>query len=37
MHFATGIFALLLKLSGIGLLVLGALDSSYLFALWGND
>ncbi|HTP32803.1 MAG TPA: VTT domain-containing protein [Candidatus Acidoferrales bacterium] len=37
MRFASGIFALLLRSGGVGLLVLGVLDSSYLFAPWGND
>ena len=35
--FAATIFALVLKFGGIGLLVIGILDSSYLFAPWGND
>jgi membrane protein YqaA with SNARE-associated domain len=35
--FAATIFALVLKFGGVGLLVLGILDSSYLFAPWGND
>jgi membrane protein YqaA with SNARE-associated domain len=35
--FAATVFALVLKLGGVGLLVLGILDSSYLFAPWGND
>jgi len=30
-------FAFLLKFGGLGLLVIGVLDSSYLFAPWGND
>jgi membrane protein YqaA with SNARE-associated domain len=34
---ASGIFALLMKSGGVGLLVLGILDSSYLFVPWGND
>jgi|SRR5215472_4468597 len=37
MRAASGLFALLLKSGGPGLLVLGILDSSYLFAPWGND
>jgi membrane protein YqaA with SNARE-associated domain len=37
MHFASAIFALLRRFGGVGLLVLGVLDSSYLFAPWGND
>ncbi len=37
MRFAATVFALVLKFGGIGLLVLGILDSSYLFAPWGND
>src|SRR5436309_10960326 len=37
MRFAAGLFALVLKLGGIGLLILGILDSSFLFAPWGND
>lgn len=35
--FAAAIFAWVLKFGGIGLLVLGILDSSFLFAPWGND
>ena len=34
---AAAVFAFVLKFGGIGLLVLGILDSSYLFAPWGND
>jgi uncharacterized membrane protein YdjX (TVP38/TMEM64 family) len=34
---AATVFSLVLKFGGIGLLVLGILDSSYLFAPWGND
>jgi membrane protein YqaA with SNARE-associated domain len=34
---ATALFAFVLKFGGVGLLVLGILDSSYLFAPWGND
>jgi len=37
MHFASGLLAYILKLGGVGLLVLGVLDSSFLFAPWGND
>ncbi len=37
MRLASAIFALVLKFGGVGLLVLGILDSSYLFAPWGND
>jgi membrane protein YqaA with SNARE-associated domain len=37
MRFAAAIFALVMKFGGIGLLVLGILDSSYLIAPWGND
>lgn len=37
MRLATAIFAFVLKFGGMGLLVLGALDSSFLFAPWGND
>jgi membrane protein YqaA with SNARE-associated domain len=37
MRFASGLFALVLKFGGLGLLVLGILDSSFLFAPWGND
>lgn len=36
-HFTSAIFALVLKFGGPGLLVLGILDSSYLFIPWGND
>jgi membrane protein YqaA with SNARE-associated domain len=35
--FAAAVFALVLRFGGLGLLVLGILDSSYLFAPWGND
>jgi membrane protein YqaA with SNARE-associated domain len=35
--FAAGLFALTMKSGGVGLLVLGILDSSYLFLPWGND
>jgi membrane protein YqaA with SNARE-associated domain len=34
---AAGIFTTLVNSGGIGLLVLGVLDSSFLFAPWGND
>ena len=34
---AATIFALVVKMGGPGLLVLGILDSSYLFLPWGND
>ena len=37
MRFAAGVFALVLKFGGLGLLVLGILDSSFLFAPLGND
>jgi membrane protein YqaA with SNARE-associated domain len=37
MRFASHLFALLLSLGGVGLLVLGIFDSSFLFAPWGND
>ena len=37
MHLAATIFALVMKFGGIGLLVLGVLDSSFLIAPWGND
>src|SRR5436305_11253049 len=37
MHFVSGLLAYILKLGGLGLLVLGVLDSSFLFAPWGND
>ena len=37
MRFAAGLFALVLKFGGLGLPVLGILDSSFLFAPWGND
>jgi membrane protein YqaA with SNARE-associated domain len=37
MRFAAWLFAFVLKFGGVGLLVLGALDSSFLFAPWGND
>jgi membrane protein YqaA with SNARE-associated domain len=34
---AAALFAFVVKFGGIGLLVLGVLDSSFLFAPWGND
>jgi membrane protein YqaA with SNARE-associated domain len=34
---AAALFAFVLKFGGVGLLVLGVLDSSYLFVPWGND
>ncbi|HXA53043.1 MAG TPA: hypothetical protein VNV86_22150, partial [Candidatus Acidoferrum sp.] len=34
---AAGIFAFVLKFGGLGLLIIGIVDSSYLFAPWGND
>jgi len=37
MRFAAALFAFVLKFGGIGLLVLGVLDSSFLIAPWGND
>src|SRR6185369_8151181 len=37
MRFAAGLFAFVLKFGGVRLLVLGILDSSFLFAPWGND
>ena len=37
MRFAAGLFAFVLKFGGLGLLMLGILDSSFLFAPWGND
>jgi len=37
MRFAAWLFAFVLKLGGPGLLLLGILDSSFLFAPWGND
>jgi membrane protein YqaA with SNARE-associated domain len=36
-HFAVWLFAFVLRLGGVGLLLLGILDSSFLFAPWGND
>jgi membrane protein YqaA with SNARE-associated domain len=37
MRWAAHLFTLLLGFGGVGLLVLGVLDSSFLFAPWGND
>jgi membrane protein YqaA with SNARE-associated domain len=37
MRFASHLFVVLIKLGGVGLLILGVLDSSYLVAPWGND
>ena len=37
MRLAGAIFAFVLQFGGVGLLVLGILDSSFLFAPWGND
>jgi membrane protein YqaA with SNARE-associated domain len=34
---AAAVFAFVLKFGGVGLLLIGALDSSYLVAPWGND
>ena len=34
---AGAVFAFVLKFGGVGLLLIGALDSSYLVAPWGND
>jgi membrane protein YqaA with SNARE-associated domain len=34
---AAAILAFVLKFGGLGLLIVGILDSSYLFAPWGND
>ena len=34
---AAALFAFVLKSGGVGLLILGILDSSFLFAPWGND
>jgi membrane protein YqaA with SNARE-associated domain len=36
-RFITTVFALLVKLGGVGLLLVGILDSSFLIAPWGND
>ena len=37
MRFASWLFVFVLKFGGLGLLILGILDSSFLFAPWGND
>jgi membrane protein YqaA with SNARE-associated domain len=37
MQFASAVFAFVMKFGGLGLLVLGVLDSSFLVAPWGND
>ena len=37
MGIAARVFALVMRFGGPGLLILGILDSSYLFAPWGND
>jgi len=37
MGLAAAVYTLVMKTGGIGLLVLGILDSSFLFAPWGND
>lgn len=37
MRFVHAIFALAIRLGGPGLLILSLLDSSFLFAPWGND
>jgi len=37
MRFAAAVYTLVMKSGGIGLLALGILDSSFLFAPWGND
>lgn len=37
MQFASHLFVVLIRLGGVGLLILGILDSSFLFAPWGND
>ncbi len=37
MHVAAAAFAFVVRFGGVGLLVLGILDSSFLFAPWGND
>ncbi len=37
LRLAATVFALVLKYGGVGLLILGILDSSFLFAPWGND
>jgi membrane protein YqaA with SNARE-associated domain len=35
--FAATVFTLVLRFGGVGLLILGVLDSSFLVAPWGND
>src|SRR5260370_22251581 len=37
MRFAAALFAFVLKFGGIGLLVVGVLDSSFMLATWRND
>lgn len=37
MRFAAWVFAFVMKSGGVGLLILGILDSSFLVAPWGND
>jgi len=37
MRLTAALFAFILKFGGLGLLVIGILDSSYLFVPWGND
>ncbi len=37
MRIAAWVFAFVLKFGGFGLLIIGILDSSFLFAPWGND
>jgi membrane protein YqaA with SNARE-associated domain len=37
MSIASAVFAAVLKFGGVGLLVIGILDSSFLIAPWGND
>ncbi len=37
MRIAAWVFAFVLKFGGVGLLIIGILDSSFLFAPWGND
>ena len=37
MGIAAAVYSLVMRTGGIGLLVLGILDSSFLFAPWGND
>ena len=36
-YLTQALFAFILKFGGLGLLALGILDSSFLFAPWGND